>query len=99
MTLRYAAVEGIRAFDFGDESIVFNPLSWDAHLLNAAAAAVLDLLAGGARTAGEVEDYLRDLLVDTERAEAASHARRLLDELAQLGLVRPRAADAATADR
>lgn len=98
MTLRYAAVEGIRAFDFGAESIVFNPLSWDAHLLNAAAAAVLDLLASGAHTTDEVEEYLRELLVESDRADAAQHARRLLDELDQLGLVRPLAVDA-SADR
>lgn len=98
MTLRYAAVEGIRAFDFGDESIVFNPLSWDAHLLNAAAAAVLELFAGGAQSEQDVENYLRELLVAPDGADAALHMRRLLDELAQLGLVRPLAADAA-ADR
>jgi PqqD family protein of HPr-rel-A system len=96
MTLRYTAIEGIRAFDFGDECIVFNPLSWDAHLLNAAAAAVLELLAGGAQTPDEVEAYLRDLLVESEQPGAAEHSRRLLDELAQLGLVHSLATDAAT---
>jgi hypothetical protein len=30
---RYRAASGIRMLDFGDEFIVFNPLSWDAHLL------------------------------------------------------------------
>ena len=96
MTLRYAAIEGIRAFDFGDECIVFNPLSWDAHLLNPAAAAVLELLAGGAQTPGEVEAYLHDLLVESEQPGAAEHARRLLEQLAQLGLVHPLATDVAT---
>jgi len=95
MTLRYAAVAGIRAFDFGDERVVFNPLSWDAHLLNPAAAAVLDLLADGAQDMDGVENYLRELLLDTERDEATAHARRLVDELAQLGIVRPLAVDAA----
>jgi len=95
MTLRYAAIEGIRAFDFGDECIVFNPLSWDAHLLNPAAVAVLDLLGGNAQTRDDVAAYLRDLLVESEQADAAHHSERLLDELAQLGLVRTVADDVA----
>jgi len=88
MTVRYAAADGIRVLDFGDESVVFNPLSWDAHLLNAAAAAVLDLLAQGPRSAGELEAFLREALLESERPQAAMHAQRLLQELAQLGLVR-----------
>jgi PqqD family protein of HPr-rel-A system len=88
MTLRYAAVEGIRALDFGEECVVFNPLSWDAHLLNGAAAAVLELLTGGAQTEEEVAAYLAELLVESERSEALPHGQHLLHELAQLGLVR-----------
>ena len=87
MTLRYAAIEGIRAFDYGDECIVFNPLSWDAHLLNAAAASVLELLVAQAQSADEIEQYLRELLVADEQNDAAVHSRHLLDELTQLGLV------------
>jgi len=95
MTLRYAAIEGIRAFDFGDECIVFNPLSWDAHLLNPAAVAVLDLLSGDAQTPDDVAACLRDLLVESEQAAATHHSERLLDELAQLGLIHTVADDAA----
>jgi PqqD family protein of HPr-rel-A system len=87
MTYRYAVVEGIRAFDFDHESIVFNPLSWDAHLLNAAATAVLDLLASGPQSAAAVEEFLGDLLVDSEKGEAAAHSQRLLNELSHLGLI------------
>lgn len=96
MTDRYAAVEGIRALDFGDEWIVFNPLSWDAHLLNAAAAIVLDLLGAEAQSEDEVAAYLHDVLVEDERAAASEHAHRLIGELVQLGLVHPLAADVAT---
>lgn len=98
MTVRYAAVAGIRALDFGEECIVFNPLSWDAHLLNAAAAMVLDRLTEGAQTLAEVERYLGDLLVDVERVDAAAHAQRLVGELEHLGLVHALAVDA-QADR
>lgn len=88
MTVRYASASGFQALDFGDEWIVFNPLSWDAHLLNTAAAAILELLAERPHSVAEVESVLGDLLTESERGSAAEHARRLLDELAQLGLVR-----------
>ena len=91
---RYAAVPGIHSFDFGDEWVILNPLSWDAHLLNAAAATVLELL-GDAQTEAEVAATLREILVDAEQAEAPAHAHRLIGELVQLGLVRPLPADAA----
>src|SRR5262245_38279882 len=95
MTYRYAAVEGIRAFDFDHECIVFNPLSWDAHLLNAAAAAVLDLLGSAPQSAAAVEEFLRDLLVDSEKGEAAGHSQRLLEELSHLGLIQTLGTDGA----
>jgi PqqD family protein of HPr-rel-A system len=98
MADQYAAAPGVRMLDFGDEWIVFNPLSWDAHLLNAAAAVVLEQLSAQPQTEAEVADYLRDLLMDAERAHALTSARRLLGELVQLGLVRLVAADA-THDR
>ncbi|MCX8113647.1 MAG: HPr-rel-A system PqqD family peptide chaperone [Burkholderiaceae bacterium] len=74
--------------DFGDEFVVFNPLSWDAHLLNAAAAAVLDLLAEAPHTETDVAAFLQETLLDSEREAAPEHARQLLEELIRLGLVR-----------
>jgi PqqD family protein of HPr-rel-A system len=94
MADQYAAAPGVRMLDFGDEWIVFNPLSWDAHLLNAAAAVVLEQLSAQAQTESEVADYLRDLVTDAERAHALTYARRLIGELMQLRLVRLVAADA-----
>ena len=96
MTDHYAAVEGIRMLDFGDEWVVFNPVSWDAHLLNPAAAIVLELAGSAAQSEQEIEACLREVLVDAEKGAAAEHARRLLDELIQLGLVRTVAGDVAT---
>lgn len=87
-TVRYVAANGIRVLKFEDESIVFNPTSWDAHLLNSAAIAVLDELAHGPLTVGEVEWLLSEALLDSEQAEAAVHARRLLHEFEELGLAR-----------
>lgn len=96
MNPRFAAVPGIRSFDFGDEWVVFNPLSWDAHLLNPAAAVVLDLLDGEALDADAIAATLREVLVESEQAAAAEHAQRLIGDLLGLGLVRP--VDTATVD-
>lgn len=70
-----------------DEAVVFEPLSWDAHVLNPAAHAVLDLLLEGARTEDEVAAFLAEALEPAERAAAHGHARRLLGELQSLRLV------------
>lgn len=85
---RYRAAADVRVLDFEDEFVVFNPLSWDAHLLNAAAAAVLDLLAEAPHTEDDVAVLLKEMLLDGERDAAPEHARQLLDELIRLGLVR-----------
>jgi len=87
MSVRFVATDGIRILNFEDESLVFNPISWDAHLLNAAAVAVLDLLAQGPRSLGDIELLLSEALLEAEQAEAAEHAQRLLHEFEQLGLV------------
>lgn len=85
---RFVAREDLRILDLGDEAVVFDPLSWDAHLLNPAAVAVLDLLQRAPRSERDVEEFLRDGLRPDVRAEAAEHARRLLAELQSLGLAR-----------
>jgi PqqD family protein of HPr-rel-A system len=90
---RYRAVEGIRSFDFGDECMIFNPLSWDTHILNAAAAAILEAVAEAPQSVAEIEEYLQDLLVESQKGEAPAHTRRLIDELVQLGLIRQLASD------
>ncbi len=87
MTPRFAAVPGIRSFDFGDEWVVFNPLSWDAHLLNPAAAVVLELLDGEPQDAAGIAATLRDVLVESEQAAAHGHAQQLIGDLLGLGLV------------
>lgn len=87
MSARFVAADGIRVLNFEDESIVFNPTSWDAHLLNAAAAAVLESLADGPRSVGDVEALLSEALSKEEQIDASEHARRLLHEFEQLGLV------------
>jgi PqqD family protein of HPr-rel-A system len=95
MTPRFAAIEGIRAFDFGDECIVFNPISWDAHLLNAASMAVLELFSAEPQTPQDIENFLREMLLEEDRKDAAMHTQRLLEQLLRLGLLRPIESDGA----
>lgn len=74
-------------FLFDDEFVVFNPLSWDVHVLNPAASAVYDFLLDGAASSAEVEILLRELLVEDEQGTAGEYARRVIDDLKALGLV------------
>jgi PqqD family protein of HPr-rel-A system len=85
---RFEAVDGLRVLDFGDEALIFDPLSWDAHVLNPAAWLVLAHLIESSRTEDEVEKLLGAALHPDEQAQAAQHAQRLLGELRALRLAR-----------
>jgi PqqD family protein of HPr-rel-A system len=85
--VRFSAVQGLRAHAYDDEAVVFDPLSWDAHLLNPAAMAVLELLLESPRSEGEITAFLASALHSTEQTNATEHAQRLIGELQSLGLV------------
>jgi len=85
---RFVAPDGLRVHTFDDEAVVFDPLSWDAHLLNPAALAVLELIQDAPRSIEDVAAFLADALEPAEQTAAPSHAKRLIDELRSLGLVR-----------
>jgi PqqD family protein of HPr-rel-A system len=85
---RFAAVDGLRLCVLDDDVVVFDPLSWDAHLLNPAARAVLDLLLEAPQSEAEVEAFLLEALQPGEQTKAMTHARKLVGELQALGLVR-----------
>jgi len=86
--LRFAVIDQVRVLEFEDEAVVFNPLSWDAHLLNSAAIAVLALLLEAPRSQDEIAAFLREALQPEEQPQASAHAQRLITELQALGLVR-----------
>jgi PqqD family protein of HPr-rel-A system len=67
---------GIRIRRFGDEALVFNPLSWETHLLNGVAMRVLDALAAGPK--GETE-LVAELFGGDPRA---GEPRSMRDEIA-----------------
>jgi len=88
VSARFVSADGIRILQFGDDAIVFNPISWDAHLLNAAAVEVLVLLAEVPRCIDDVVAFLSETLLAAEQADAFEHAQKLLHEFELLGLVR-----------
>lgn len=76
---------------FDDEALVFNPATWETHLLNESASLVLAALAGGARS---VEEIVADVAGagEVEVPEGfAEQVRELLGQLESLGLVAARA--------
>lgn len=85
---RYVAAAGLRVLDFGDQCAVFDPVSWDVHLLNPAAIGALELFAAEPRSIVDVEAFLVDALQDDERGRAHEHAGRVTAELVSLGLIR-----------
>lgn len=82
---RVAAHPDLRVLRFDDESVVFNPFLWHTHLLNAAAALILDALEDGPATAAEIAAAITD--ESGAPAIPADQVGRLLEELARLTLV------------
>lgn len=71
--------------NFGDEAVVFNPLTWETHVVNATTANVLALLIEEPGAASIEEEELRGWLADAGNAGADTDA--LLRLLRELGLV------------
>jgi PqqD family protein of HPr-rel-A system len=91
-------VDDLRFRTFDDEAVVFDPVSWDAHLLNPAALAVLELFLEAPRSTEDIVSFLADALEAGEQTDAPAHAERLIRELRYLGLIR-RIDEASRADR
>ena len=83
----FEAAPGLRVITLDDDAVVFNPFSWETHLLNPAAALVLDIAAAAPCTEAAVAEVLAEVLDEDERPLAAEHAHRLLWELAGLRLL------------
>lgn len=77
----------MRLVDLDGEGVAFNPFSWETHLLNPAAALVLEMVAAAPRTEADVARMLADVLDESERPRAADHAQRVLRELIGLRLL------------
>jgi PqqD family protein of HPr-rel-A system len=86
--MRFAlAPSATRLETVGRHLIVFDESSWDTHVLNEAAGALLLSTAEAPRTVPELTALLADLLVEPERAQA--HAQGTVEHLCLLGLVVP----------
>ena len=86
-SLRFAVATDVRVCVLDDEAIVFNPFSWETHLLNPAAALVLEIAASGPFTEASIRDVFAEVLGEQDRTRAAEHARSLLGELVKLRLL------------
>jgi PqqD family protein of HPr-rel-A system len=71
----------------GSQVAVFNSTSFETHLVNEAAGALLLNIAETPRTAAELAELLAELLRPAERGNAATYARDTLARLESLGLV------------
>jgi len=76
---------------FGDEGLVFNPLSWETHLVRDPALRVVELLGSGPRREADLASELGSEYDEPDLASARDRIRPLLDELQGLGLVFSRA--------
>lgn len=81
---RLAAIDRARMARYGDELIVFNPLSWQTHYFNASAARVLNALLQGPRGTSELIDAM-GLDADAQTQERV--LSELLGDLQLKGLV------------
>lgn len=90
LPVRFALAPAASRFEsVGEHLVVFNEISWDTHLLNEAAAALLLSMVKGPRTLDELTALLEEVLVDAERSKAGLHAVEAIEQLRSLGLVEP----------
>jgi PqqD family protein of HPr-rel-A system len=76
---------------FGDEGLVFNPLSWETHLVRDPALRVVEVLASGPRREADLAAELASEDGEPDVASVRDRIKPLLDELRNLGLVSSRA--------
>ncbi len=77
--------EGLRVARFDSEAVVFNPVSWQTHLLNDTAVRALEALMSGPQSLADVVTaVLGDVTHPDHRVEMI---QSLLAELEALGLV------------
>ena len=77
-----------RVRQFGDEALVFNPLSWETHLVNLSVIRVVEALSQGRKSEAELDAMLADEedgIVESE--DARNEIRVVLEQLESLGLV------------
>lgn len=94
MALRYAAVPGLRLRQLDDGLLVFQPLSWEVHILNPAAEELLEACVQQPRSIEDLTRLLAGIVEHTDSEEFASQCETLVEELVSLELLFALAADA-----
>lgn len=84
---RYSLAAGVRMVALDDEIVVFNPVSWETHLLNCAAAIAVELAAVGGVSVASLQAELEQALDSAERGRAGAYAAGLIQELRGLQLL------------
>jgi len=82
-----------------DELVVFNPISWETHLLNAAGAQVFEALLERAMSLPELRLELEDMRAGVSEPVRDEQIETLLAELEDLGLVTCLRSEAGNANR
>jgi len=77
----------IRTIPLDDELVVFNPVTWETHLLNAAGAQVFEALLERALTFGDLHAELEAFRAGQGEPVRDDQVEALLAELEELGLV------------
>ena len=80
---RVAAQAPAERFEWDGEAVLLNPLSWQTHLLNEGARALLEAIEDGPRDEAE----LVAMFADEGESPRAEEVRRALAELESLGFI------------
>jgi len=84
---RFTSHPDVRVVRFGNEAVVFNPLSWETHLLNETAAHVVEALRRGPHDADALAADLTAALDPEVSPETyVAQIEGLLEELEGFGL-------------
>jgi PqqD family protein of HPr-rel-A system len=80
-------VQGTRLTWFDGELLVFNPSSWETHLLNEAGASLLARLVAGPRSVGQLQEFFRDAHPNQPAQQCNSAVESLVSNLINLGVL------------
>ena len=87
MRWQLRTLDGLKVARFDREALVFNPVSWQTHLLNDSAVRALEALRSGPRSLAELAAAIRGDADAGDRGEELRVSEALLAELLTLGLV------------
>ncbi len=84
---RLQLTSGVELKRFDSDLIVFDPLSWQTHLVNAAGAVLVEELSAGAASVEHLQAVFRAHYPDQDQTSSDRSVLDLVDNLVDLGLV------------